>query len=167
VKNTTEIKLFSSSIESPIGHWTLVAHETALVSVHFSRSEPEEIKASNAISALAARQLEEYFSKKRTEFALPIDLTSYSEFFRAVWKALVKINYGQMVSYADIAQKLNNPKAVRAVGMANGKNPIPIIVPCHRVIGKDRSLTGYASGLEVKRWLLEHEGAIAATPTLF
>jgi methylated-DNA-[protein]-cysteine S-methyltransferase len=104
-----------------------------------------------------ARQLEEYFLGKRRDFDLPMCLAG-TEFQRRVWGHLTDIRYGETMSYGDLAKRIGNPNASRAVGLANGRNPIPILVPCHRVIGADGSLTGYGGGLERKRWLLAHEG---------
>jgi methylated-DNA-[protein]-cysteine S-methyltransferase len=105
----------------------------------------------------AARQLKEYFAGKRREFALPLRLDG-TEFQQRVWGELTKIPFGETRSYGQLAKRLNNPNGSRAVGLANGRNPIAIIVPCHRVIGADGSLTGYGGGLPRKRWLLAHEG---------
>ena len=104
----------------------------------------------------ARRQLEEYFGGERREFSLVLDADG-TEFQRSVWRVLRGIPYGETASYGDIAKRIRNPKAVRAVGLANGRNPISIIVPCHRVIGADGSLTGYGGGLERKRFLLALE----------
>jgi methylated-DNA-[protein]-cysteine S-methyltransferase len=104
----------------------------------------------------AARQLEEYFAGLRTVFDLPLSLKG-TEFQRSVWNALLTIEYGETRSYKDIAAKVGKPKAVRAVGSANHRNPIAIIVPCHRVIGHDGNLTGYGGGLHVKQFLLDLE----------
>lgn len=108
-------------------------------------------------SKLAALQIEEYFQGQRKEFQLPLDLSG-TEFCRKVWKCLMDIPYGETRSYEDIAIAVGNPKAMRAVGMANHRNPIMIVIPCHRVIGKNGSLVGYAGGLEVKKKLLNREG---------
>ena len=104
----------------------------------------------------AAQQFDEYFDGKRKSFNLPLSLSG-TEFQMKVWNALQNIPYGETISYGELAAIIGNPKASRAVGMANNRNPIPIIVPCHRVIGHDGSLTGYAGGLELKRLLLELE----------
>lgn len=101
-------------------------------------------------------QLEEYFMNKRNEFSLKLDLQG-TEFQLRVWDLLYTIPYGKTVSYLDMAKGLGNPKVIRAAANANGKNPISIIIPCHRVIGSDGSLTGYAGGLHRKKWLLNHE----------
>ena len=105
---------------------------------------------------MAARQLEEYFSGSRREFDIPMDMGG-TDFQKKCWQALMEIPYGETRSYSDIAMQVGSPKGVRAVGMANHVNPIPIIVPCHRVVGKNGSLTGYAGGLDMKTWLIEHE----------
>jgi len=104
----------------------------------------------------AAAQLKEYFAGKRAEFDLPLDPAG-TEFQRAVWRALQTIPFGETCSYGDIALQIGNPKACRAVGMANNRNPIAIIIPCHRVIGRDGSLTGYGGGLDIKQYLLDLE----------
>ena len=104
-------------------------------------------------------QLKDYFAKKRTKFELKLDLQG-TDFQKKVWTELCKIPYGKMASYGQIAQRVGNPKAARAVGSANHRNPLWIIVPCHRVIGAKGKLTGYAGGLEVKAYLLQHEGAL-------
>ena len=103
------------------------------------------------------KQLVEYFNRKRTQFDLPLDFSEKSDFMIQVWEALKEIPYGTTTSYSSIAHKIGNPKSVRAVGLANKHNPIAIIVPCHRVIGKSGDLTGYFYGLETKRELLELE----------
>ena len=115
---------------------------------------PEEL-------AEAALQLDEYFNRKRTEFDLPLDLSSGTAFNQSVWEELLKIPYGRTTSYSAIAKKLDNPDAVRAVGMANKYNPIAIIVPCHRVIAKSGELQGYFYGLDMKRKLLELENPMS------
>lgn len=111
----------------------------------------------NSLTGDCKQQLNEYFAGKRQSFNFPLDQQG-TDFQKAVWACLSTIPFGETVSYQDIANMLNKPKAVRAVGAANGKNPISIIVPCHRVIGSNRSLTGYAGGLKRKLWLLKHEG---------
>ena len=110
---------------------------------------------------MAGAQLGAYFAGELRRFALRLDPLG-TPFQRSVWQALSEIGFGDTRSYSDIAQAIGNARAVRAVGAANGRNPLPIVVPCHRVIGRDGSLTGYAGGLPIKRWLLAHEG-IAVT----
>lgn len=111
------------------------------------------------------RQLGEYFDGERREFDVELAPMG-TEFQMAVWRELRNINYGETISYAALAQRIGKPKAVRAVGAANGKNPIPVIIPCHRVIGADGSMTGFGGGVEVKKALLRHEGVLAEQLTL-
>jgi len=152
---------------SPIGYWLIKANDVNIVSIGFQREQPQPSANINKITELAKTQLEEYFSGIRTTFDLPLGTKDYTSFYQQVWTALQAIPYGQTASYTQIATQLQNPKAVRAVGMANGRNPFAIVIPCHRVIGKSQKLTGYAHGLDIKKWLLEHEGAITVIPTLF
>ena len=107
----------------------------------------------------AEKELEAYFESGREKFSVTLDARG-SRFQRAVWRQLSAIPFGQTSGYGELAEKMENPKAVRAVGTANGANPISIIVPCHRVIGKDGSLIGFGGGLEIKRKLLQHEGVL-------
>jgi len=102
-------------------------------------------------------QIKEYFAGTRKIFDLEYDLEHHTDFHKKVWAELLKIPYGEKISYGELAKRIGDPKASQAVGNANGKNPIAIIIPCHRVIGSDGSLTGYASGIDKKRWLLMHE----------
>jgi methylated-DNA-[protein]-cysteine S-methyltransferase len=110
-----------------------------------------------------ARQMQEYFAGKRKAFDLALEPDG-TEFQRDVWSALVKVPYGERASYSDIAIAVGRPEAVRAVGAANGANPIAIVVPCHRILGRDGSLTGYGAGLPIKRWLLDHEAGLRPLP---
>jgi methylated-DNA-[protein]-cysteine S-methyltransferase len=107
-------------------------------------------------------QLNEYFSGKRREFELPLDLHG-TEFQVAAWKSLARIPFGRTSSYGEQAASIGRPTAVRAIGGANGRNPVAVILPCHRVIGANGSLTGFGGGLEVKKWLLQHEQTVIAT----
>lgn len=141
-------------MQTPIGCLIVEADEQGLTKVMFVESPGEE--RPNDIVRRAVNQLAEYFDGKRTTFDLPMSAKG-TEFRQKVWHALQTIPFGKTVCYSDIAEAMNNPKSVRAVGAANGANPISIIVPCHRVIGKDGSLTGYAGGLERKQWLLAFE----------
>ena len=133
----------------------LVATETHLVNIQFTQPQKALLQTTELLS-MATIQLDEYFQGKRTTFSLPFKLTG-TPFQLAVWKELQNIPYGQTTSYKEIAQKINKPKACRAVGMANNKNPLPIIIPCHRVIGSNGKLIGYAGGLKLKNYLLELE----------
>ena len=144
-----------SYYHSPIGIIRIESTENGislLVFVDDAEMESQE----NEMESPWLEQLNEYFQKKRKIFDLPLDLKG-TEFQKKVWNELLKIPFGKTISYKDLAIKLGDLKAIRAVGTANGANPVSIIVPCHRVIGSDGSLTGYAGGLWRKRWLLEHE----------
>lgn len=133
----------------------LVATETHLINIQFTQPQKALLQTTELLS-MATIQLDEYFQGKRTTFSLPFKLTG-TLFQLAVWKELQNIPYGKTTSYKEIAQKINKPKAYRAVGMANNKNPLPIIIPCHRVIGSNGKLIGYAGGLKLKNYLLELE----------
>ena len=133
----------------------LVATESHLINIQFTQPQKALLQTTELLS-MATIQLDEYFQGKRTTFSLPFKLTG-TPFQLAVWKELQNIPYGQTTSYKEIAQKINKPKAYRAVGMANNKNPLPIIIPCHRVIGSNGKLIGYAGGLKLKNYLLELE----------
>jgi methylated-DNA-[protein]-cysteine S-methyltransferase len=146
-------------LDTPIGPLGLVASDTGLQAVHFDggRIRPE---GSSPVLDEAARQLGSYFDGELVAFDLPLELHG-TEFQRSCWLALASIPYGQTVSYGEQARRLGlGNDAARAVGAANGQNPLPIVLPCHRVIGSDGSLTGFGGGLHVKRFLLEHEGAL-------
>jgi methylated-DNA-[protein]-cysteine S-methyltransferase len=146
-------------LESPIGPLGLSASGRGLTGVSFhARGFPTE--GSSAVLGDAAAQVEAYFAGELTAFDLPLDLHG-SEFQRRCWLALASIPYGRTVSYGEQARRLGyGPEKARAVGAANGQNPLPLVLPCHRVIGADGSLTGFGGGLEMKRFLLEHEGAL-------
>ena len=157
----------SCVFKSPIGELVLTASDTALTGVYFPKSRRVEIgrAGDNDVLILARQQLAEYFARDRTAFDLPLDPTG-TPFEKGVWRLLRQIPYGSTTSYGELARRLGEPKEARAVGAANGKNPIPIIVPCHRVIGANGDLTGFGGGLDRKRWLLEHEGALLGLGTL-
>jgi methylated-DNA-[protein]-cysteine S-methyltransferase len=151
---------------SPLGDLVLTGSDTSLTGVDFptfrARADWLEDDGRGPASALLARarqQLTEYFARTRTTFDLPLDPPG-TTFQRRVWNLLRAIPYGATTSYGELARRLGDPHATRAVGAANGKNPIPIIVPCHRVVGARGELTGFGGGLDRKRWLLEHEGAL-------
>lgn len=147
--------MFYASFTSPLGEITVSSNGTAVVAVSFGSAPAKS--DSCAIAQRAVQQLQEYFAGQREHFELPLQPRG-TEFQQRVWQALLGIPYGDTASYKYIATQLGNVKAVRAVGMANSRNPIAIIVPCHRVIGADGSLTGYAGGLDKKQWLLDYEG---------
>jgi methylated-DNA-[protein]-cysteine S-methyltransferase len=149
----------SSVVDSPIGPLGLVASDAGLQAVLFDGDRVRK-EGSSPVLDEAARQLEAYFGGELVTFELPLELQG-SEFQRRCWLALASIPYGQTVSYGEQARRLGlGPDAARAVGAANGRNPLPIVLPCHRVIGANGSLTGFGGGLHVKRFLLEHEGAL-------
>ena len=158
---------------SPVGELLLAASDAGLVAIRFERNRhgpdpraasvpsPEASDAEARILADARAQLDAYFAGALKDFDLPLDPCG-TPFQQKVWAALREIPFGRTISYAQLARRTGDPKAVRAVGAANGRNPIPLVVPCHRVIGADGSLVGFGGGLERKRWLLCHEGALAA-----
>lgn len=151
---------FTKSIfESPVGALTLVATDSALVGLFLRGDEfPTAVLGTSATLEQTKKELSEYFAGNRAAFEMPLAPVG-TEFQREVWAALQTIPFGMTCSYLDIAKRIKRPKAVRAVGAANGKNPISIIIPCHRVIGTNGNLIGYGGGLPRKRWLLAHEGA--------
>lgn len=161
-------------IDSPIGPLTLVTDGEALTGLYMEthrHTEPSawgsRVEADDAPGVLreAARQLGEYFAGERTDFDLPLRPRG-TPFQQAVWQGLRSIGYGETISYAELARRVGSPSASRAVGLANGRNPISVVVPCHRVIGADGSLTGYGGGVDRKRRLLELERSHAGA-TLF
>jgi methylated-DNA-[protein]-cysteine S-methyltransferase len=158
-------------IPSPYGPLTLVADDGVLCGLYMTEHRhrpPEETFGSrdDAVFGAAEEQLEAYFAGELKEFTLDLKLTG-TPFQRSVWGQLALIPYGETRSYGDLAEALGNPGASRAVGLANGKNPISIIVPCHRVIGASGSLTGYGGGLDRKQRLLAFEGGLESGTTLF
>jgi len=142
--------------ESKIGLIMIKADEKGITQLTIVQEKIDAVEK-GPITDEGKKQLEAYFSGQCKEFNLPLNLESGTPFYQRVWAELLKIPYGTTTSYLDIAKKLGDPKSTRAVGMANGKNPIAIVVPCHRVIGSDGSLTGYAHGTAVKRTLLALE----------
>jgi methylated-DNA-[protein]-cysteine S-methyltransferase len=157
-------------MQSPIGRVRVVWSDEGLHAVQLG-SEPggranSEWTHDPGLRCVATDQLTAYFEGERRTFDIPLVLGG-TEFQRLVWRALADIPYGQTISYADLARRVDNPKAVRAVGSANGRNPIPIILPCHRVIGSGGELRGYAGGLDIKEKLLMHEGALPYKTELF
>lgn len=172
--------LYSTTLTSPIGPLFLAASERGLVALEFDARSPgqqsirpnprnlREEKTRVALKASESRlrpyllELDEYFAGQRREFRFPLDLRG-TDFQLACWRALLAIPYGETRTYADIARAIGKPNAFRAVGMANNRNPIAIVVPCHRVIASDGTLCGYGGGLDLKRRLLELEGALTGT----
>lgn len=166
---TTAAELFSTTMPSPVGKLRIAVDERgALVRIDFPKSATAASRGKPALDgerddarcAHVVRQLEEYFAGARQEFDLELALRGTPFQLRA-WRALQRIPYAQTRSYQQQAARAGNERAMRAIGAANGRNPIPIVVPCHRVIGKDGSLTGFGGGLSTKRWLLEHEAKVA------
>jgi O-6-methylguanine DNA methyltransferase len=172
--------LHSTVFESEIGPLFLAASATGLVALEFDvrlpgqqtirpnprdlRAESKKLRFEESEPALRSyvQELEEYFGGKRRGFTFPLDMRG-TEFQLACWNALLAIPYGETRSYGDIARAVNNPMGFRAVGMANNRNPIAIVVPCHRVIASNGTLCGYGGGLDIKRKLLELEGALSGT----
>ena len=159
--------------DSPIGPLLLAASEQGVRAIYMrcQRHVPDapeqhwapvsrDDAAQSAILDAAREQLDEYFAGLRSRFDLPLDLVG-TEFQRSVWTALCGIAYGETISYGELARRIGNVKAVRAVGLANGRNPVSIVVPCHRVIGADGSMTGYGGGVDRKRYLLALESRVA------
>lgn len=145
---------FVEYLESEFGLLKIESTDIGLSGVSVVSEDKKGVENRNDFSSQTKSELREYFLGNRKIFDVKLDLSQGSTFYKSVWMELLSIPFGKTCSYMDIALKLNNPGAIRAVGMANGKNPIAIIVPCHRVIGSDKSLTGYAYGLEMKKKLL-------------
>ena len=156
-------------MDSPVGKLTLVASSEGLAAILWENDRPGRVRLTidaqddtHPVLLEAERQLGEYFGGRRKTFALKLDLAG-TVFQRKVWNALLTIPFGETRSYAQIARQIGSPAAVRAVGAANGKNPVSIVAPCHRVIGSTGKLTGFAGGLDVKAQLLSLEGAVPST----
>lgn len=168
---------------SPIGPLTVIAHDTAVVAIRWDtateghdpeahnpvdRTLPDDIAEvgphDHGVLSQAVAQLDEYFEGTRTEFDLPLDPTG-TDFQRDAWHELEQIPFGETITYGEQAVRLGDKNKTRAVGAANGKNPIPIVVPCHRVVGANGHLTGFAGGLDTKAWLLDHEFQVRAGPS--
>jgi methylated-DNA-[protein]-cysteine S-methyltransferase len=145
-------------ISSPVANWVIREADEAIVAIEVTQEAP--FPPETPLLAEAARQLDAYFAGTLTDFDLPLRLEG-TAFRLRCWEALRTIPYGETISYGEQARRIGHPQAARAVGGANHHNPISIVVPCHRVIGADGTLTGYGGGLDVKRWLLAHEQAHA------
>lgn len=163
--NTSTGMIFHDEMPTPIGTLHLVADADGLREIRFEQERhPKQtpshwIRASEPL-ALARQQLDEYFAGTRQHFALPLHPLG-TPFQLEVWQALARIPYAGTISYGEMARRIDHPQAVRAVGAANGRNPLPIVLPCHRVIGADGSLTGFGGGLPRKRFLLSLEQRVA------
>ena len=151
-------------MDSPVGILTLVASDDGLAAILWENDRPRRVRlnleaeeAGHPVLVEAERQLVEYFAGRRKQFALKLDVSG-TPFQRQVWNALLTIPFGETRSYRQIATQIGNPRAVRAVGAANGRNPLSIVAPCHRVVGSSGALTGFAGGLDVKARLLALEG---------
>ncbi|MEZ9761299.1 methylated-DNA--[protein]-cysteine S-methyltransferase [Vibrio splendidus] len=154
-----EETIYKMLYDAPIGKMIIVSNGVSLIEI--DHVNHEELMTSNPdeLCQLAAKQLDEYFAGKRTSFDLPLEPKG-TDFQRKAWVALTSIPYGETISYGEQAKRMDNPKAVRAVGGANGKNPFSIVVPCHRVIGANGTLTGYTGGMNRKEWLLDFERSV-------
>lgn len=155
--------LFFKEVPTPVGLLKIVANDKSLVALLWENDDPLRVELDemtldekHPILLQTEKQLNEYFSGQRTDFDLPFECIG-TEFQIQVWSALYKVPFGTTESYEDIAIKIGRPKAVRAVGTAVGKNPISVIIPCHRIVRKDKLLTGFAGSIEMKEWLLDHE----------
>jgi methylated-DNA-[protein]-cysteine S-methyltransferase len=152
-------------MKSPVGELTVVASDKGLAAILWENDDPARVRLgaltenkTHPVLVKTERQLTDYFAGKLKTFSLPMDFVG-TQFQKSVWAALLTIPFGETRSYAQIATQIGNPKAVRAVGAANGKNPLSIVAPCHRVIGSNGTLTGFAGGLEAKKHLLSIEAA--------
>src|SRR5215211_6284820 len=159
--NTMREQYLHTTIDSPIGELLLVGDEERLCGLYMQEGRTRMAvrsywREADEPFADAREQLGQYFAGERTEFDLPL-ATQGTDFERSVWAELERIPYGQTTSYGEIARRIGRPERARAVGAANGRNPISVIVPCHRVIGADGSLTGFGGGMSAKAWLLDHE----------
>jgi methylated-DNA-[protein]-cysteine S-methyltransferase len=150
---------------SPVGELLIRSKDDKITTVNFLKDTKREVVLTPVV-AQCIEELDEYFFKERKFFTVELDPAG-SDFQRKVWNTLLEIPYGKTISYEEVAIRVGDIKSIRAVGLANGQNPIAIIVPCHRVIGKNGELVGYGGGLENKEWLLQHEGAILKQLSLF
>lgn len=150
----------SCVVSSPVGLLQLKVENSALSEISFLNDEGGDIQETeHSILKRAETQLREYFDGSRTAFNLPIQPVG-TDFQRRVWQAVQEIPFGQTATYRELAEKLGNVNSIRAVGGANGQNPLPIVIPCHRIVGADGNLVGYSGGIRRKEWLLKHEGAL-------
>lgn len=159
--NSNQIEKFYKKIKSPIGSLVLISDKSALICIEFGKEKAENFpnkptKNNHPILLKTEKQLKEYFAGNRKEFDIPLKLQG-TDFQKKVWQELTKIPFGKTISYQKLAEKMGNKNKTRAVGNANGKNPIPIIIPCHRVIEKNGKLGGFGGGLHIKQFLLELE----------
>ena len=163
----TATTLASTTMSSPVGQLTIIASDTGIRAVLWPTDNPKRVplgdvepRENHPVLSSAVTQLGEYFDGHRQDFDLPLDPTG-TEFQQSAWTALRSIPFGTTVSYGEQAEQMGDKRKARAVGAANGRNPISIIVPCHRVVGSNGSLTGFAGGIDTKDWLLTHERRVA------
>jgi methylated-DNA-[protein]-cysteine S-methyltransferase len=150
------VQTYRACQHSEIGPLEVVGNQKGILAITFDADEFETNRNLPAVMIECLRQLTEYFKGQRAKFSIPLILEG-TEFQKAVWRQLQKIPFGRTASYGDVARAVGSPRAFRAVGNANNKNPIPLIIPCHRVIGSDGKLVGFGGGIWRKEWLLEHE----------
>ncbi|GEM80821.1 methylated-DNA--[protein]-cysteine S-methyltransferase [Vibrio superstes] len=155
-----ESTTFNMLYDSPIGKMIIISNGEAIIEIDHVNTELEITENPDELCLKASHQLDEYFAGDRRSFDLPLQSKQGTEFQRKAWTALTTIPYGETISYGEQAKRMDNPKAVRAVGGANGKNPFSIVVPCHRVIGANGTLTGYTGGMNRKEWLLNFESSV-------
>lgn len=153
-------------LSSPVGDILVESEEEKIITVSFNRDTPRLEEVRTPVIEQCILELEEYFDKGRKFFTVELDLRG-SDFQKRVWTELLALPYGKTESYESLAIRVGDVKAIRAVGLANNRNPVAIIVPCHRVIGKNGDLVGYGGGLDNKEWLLNHEGSILKQLSLF
>jgi methylated-DNA-[protein]-cysteine S-methyltransferase len=156
------MKTYTSYYTSPIGSIEISSTDQGLISSVLFVDSESKTSSGNAVIEDCKKQLDEYFKGERKEFSLPYQLLG-TDFQKNIWNKLKNIEYGKTMSYSELAEKLRSPKGARAIGNTNGKNCLLLILPCHRVVGQDGSLTGYAGGLWRKKWLLDHESKVAGT----
>jgi len=159
------MKKYKTYYKSEIGLIEIIGTESGILSVHFMEEKSKNSFEIHPCLEECIEQIDEYFRGKRREFSINLQLQG-TDFQKKVWSQLMKIPFGETLSYKDVAASIGNEKAVRAVGNANGRNKIAIIIPCHRVIGSNGKLIGYASGVWRKEWLLLHEKRVCSTERL-
>lgn len=161
-----DTNLFFQTIQTEVGSLLVKASDNNIMGVLFREQETDEPERPNTLTRECSGQLRAYFSKQLEKFDLPLAPLG-TPFQQSVWKALQEVPFGKTISYLMLARSIGNEKAVRAVGHANGQNPFPIIVPCHRIIGQNGKLVGYSGGLWRKKWLLRHEQKLMQTELFF
>lgn len=150
--------MYTEIINSPLGALRIEASKNGIRALTRTNEIVDNIKSENPHIILLKKELAAYFNKELQNFSTTVDTTGYTTFQQNVWKALLDIEYGKTISYKELAIRLGDVKKIRAAGTANGRNPVPIVIPCHRVIGSDGSMVGYSGGIDVKEFLLGLEG---------